>query len=286
MAGRNRSSRESVPMSTILVLLLLGAGIATAVLLPGQARRRSRARHFATPLSAADRAIVAAEVPLTRRLPPALRPAFEGRITAFLHQVTFLGGGGLEVTDEMRLSIAAQACLLIVNTDTWYDNLRTIIVYPAAFTSRRAEHSGYVVTERDTTRLGESWERGPVVLSWTHSRAGALDAGDGHNVVLHEFAHQIDALTGRANGVPPFAPGQDFAAWERAFLTAYESHLANLRAGRPTVFDPYGATAHAEFFAVAVELFFERPAALRDDAPEVYRQLSLLFALDPVNWPG
>ncbi|MCB1330598.1 MAG: zinc-dependent peptidase, partial [Maritimibacter sp.] len=98
--------------------------------------------------------------------------------------------------------------------------------------------------------------------------------------------HQIDALTGRANGVPPFAPGQDFAAWERAFLTAYETHLANLRAGRPTVFDPYGATAHAEFFAVAVELFFERPTALRDDAPEVYRQLSILFALDPAGWPG
>lgn len=263
----------------LLALLALGAFAVMA-----WSRHRNRQALLVAPLTEHERAIVADEVPLTRKLPPELHARLEGKINAFLHQVDFLGGGALEVTEEMRLSIAAQACLLVVNSDTWYDSLRTIIVYPAAFTSRRAEHSGYVVTERDTTRLGESWTRGPVALSWAATERGARDDSDGHNVVFHEFAHQIDALTGQTNGVPPFAPGQSFASWERAFLTGYERLLDDLRKGRPTVLDPYGATGHEEFFAVAVEVFFERPEALRENDPEIYRQLSALFRLDPVSW--
>jgi MtfA peptidase len=104
--------------------------------------------------------------------------------------------------EEMRLSIAAQACLLVVNIDTWYDNLRTILVYPSAFKSKRVRYKGYVVTERETVRTGESWARGPVILSWTHAREGAANDHDGHNVVFHEFAHQIDDLSGHTDGVP------------------------------------------------------------------------------------
>ncbi len=172
-------------------------------------RRRMRAVLLAQPLSDWAWTAVADEVPLTRRLPTALRARFEGKVNLFLHQVEFIGCDGLEVTDEMRLSIAAQACLLVANSDAWYRDLRTVLVYPGGvFQSLRQERQGYVVTERRTVRLGESWQHGPVVLSWQHSEAGALDEGDGRNVVLHEFAHQLDGLSGQTDGAPLMARGR------------------------------------------------------------------------------
>jgi len=270
-----------VTVYAILFLIVAGAG---GLGFRYWSKQQARARLLVTPLSAKQRAIVAQQVPLTRRLPAELRGKFEGKVNAFLDQIEFIGCNGLEVTEPMRLSIAAQACLLIANTDTWYDNLRTILIYPGAFKSRRTEHNGYVATERETVRLGESWARGPVVLSWAHSQQGAINDHDGHNVVIHEFAHQIDDLSGHTDGVPNLARGQTFADWERVFLRAYENHLHHLQTGQDTVFDAYGAEGHQEFFAVAVEVFFERPTALKQEEPAVYAQLAMLFRLDPSNW--
>lgn len=262
-----------------VLVLLLGA---VCFLL--WSKRQARAKYLGTALSDDQRAIVADEVPLTRRLPPGLRGAFEGKIALFLHQVEFVGCNGLEVTEEMRLSIAAQACLLVANTDIWYRYLNTVLIYPGAFKSRVQAHDGYVVTEHEVVRIGESWMRGPVVLSWAHSRQGAADSADGHNVVFHEFAHRIDALSGDTNGVPVLGEGQSFAEWEAVFLDAYERHLRNVEAGHRTVFDAYGATNHEEFFAVSVEVFMEKPKALNREAPAVYAQLAKLFRLDPLQW--
>ncbi|SIO32309.1 zinc-dependent peptidase [Vannielia litorea] len=270
-------------MPALLVLALLALA-ALAYGLHRLRRRRARALLLQSPLAPAHREIVAAKVPITRRLPADLARVLEGRINLFLDQVEFIGRGGLEVTDEMRLSIAAQACLLVVNTDTWYVNLRTILVYPGAFKSRRQSHNGFVVTEHETVRTGESWARGPVILSWAHSEAGAADDSDGQNVVLHEFAHQVDDLSGRADGAPVMAPGQSFAQWARVFTGAYERLCERTARGERGVIDPYGCEGHEEFFAVAVEVFFEQPAALRDEEPEVYAQLSTLFNLNPVEW--
>jgi len=235
-------------------------------------------------LSDHQRELVANQVPLTRRLPSELSCKLEGKIQAFLNQVEFTGCNGLEVTEEMRFSIAAQACLLIVNSDTWYDHLHTILVYPGAFKSRHASRSGYVVTERETVRTGESWSRGPVILSWAHAQQGALNTKDGHNVVFHEFAHQIDDLSGYTDGVPNLAESQSFAKWEHVFVHAHKRHLQHVQAGRKTVIDAYGAEGHEEYFAVTVELFFERPTALKREEPAVYEQLAKLFRLDPSTW--
>ncbi|WP_238321728.1 zinc-dependent peptidase [Halocynthiibacter namhaensis] len=128
------------------------------------------------------------------------------------------------------------------------------------------------MTEREIIRAGESWTRGPVVLSWAHSKQGALNTTDGHNVILHEFAHQMDDLTGGTNGVPILAKGQSFTQWEGAILPAYETHLRDVESGRKTVMDAYGAQGHEEFFAVGVETFFEKPKAMKQDMPEVYAQ--------------
>ncbi|WP_372572451.1 M90 family metallopeptidase [Ruegeria jejuensis] len=247
-------------------------------------KKQARHKLLETPLSVAQRRTIEDLVPIVRRMPPELRAGLDGKVNLFLDQVDFIGCDGLEVTEDMRLSIAAQACLLVVNSELWYENLTTVLIYPNAFKSRQRRHSGYVVTEQEVVRTGESWDRGPVILSWAHSRQGGLNDHDGHNVVFHEFAHQIDDLSGRTNGVPILSEGQSFAEWERVFLTAYETHLRAVETGHRTVIDPYGAEGHEEFFAVSVEVFFERPQALKNDVPEVYEQLSKLFRLDPVAW--
>ncbi|MEX0349793.1 MAG: zinc-dependent peptidase [Paracoccaceae bacterium] len=247
-------------------------------------KQQTRRQLLETPLSDDQHATIDKLVPILRRLPTELRAKIDGKVNLFLDQVDFVGCDGLEVTEEMRLSIAAQACLLVVNSPLWYENLTTVLIYPNAFKSRQRRHSGYVVTEQEVVRTGESWDRGPVILSWAHSQQGGLNDHDGQNVVFHEFAHQIDDLSGRTNGVPLLAEGQSFAEWERVFLSAFDAHLHAVEAGQRTVIDPYGAEGHEEFFAVSVEVFFERPQALKADVPEVYEQLSKLFRLDPIEW--
>lgn len=233
---------------------------------------------------AGERAIILDAVPLLKNLPQELQSALEGKVKLFLHQVSFVGCNGLEVTEEMELSIAAQACLLVVNSDAWYHHLRTILIYPGAFKSRLQDSDGFVVREVETVRTGESWSRGPVVLSWAHSRQGALNDEDGHNVVLHEFAHQLDDLSGRTNGVPLLRKDHPFHEWERTFVDAYERHLDNVAKGRRTVLDAYGVEGPEEFFAVAIEVFFEKPAKLQREEAEIYAQLSKLLRLDPASW--
>ncbi|MEM8654649.1 MAG: M90 family metallopeptidase [Pseudomonadota bacterium] len=239
---------------------------------------------LASRLTDAEWRIILRDVPLIRKLPPALKAPFEGKVALFLNQVDLVGCDGLEVTDDMAFSIAAQAALLVVGTDAWYKHLTTVLIYPGAFKSRQTRHDGYVVTEEEVVRLGESWSRGPVVLSWQDAQQGGRNDTDGLNVVLHEFAHQLDDLSGQTDGAPPMAPGQNFATWAEVIVEAYDRHVANIDAGRRTVIDPYGATNHQEFFAVAVELFFEKPHALKATEPEVYDQLALLLNVDPGTW--
>ena len=186
-------------MNLIILLLALAAA---AVAFRFWLKRETRTKLLAAPLTNAQQAILAPRFPIYRKLPEDLRLTLEGKINRFLHQVKFHGMDGLEVTEEMRLLIAAQACLLIVNRDTWYDDIRTILIYPGAFKSKQVEHHGFVETETEHTRIGESWESGPVVLSWAHAERGAFIDDDGHNVVLHEFAHQLDDQTGETAARP------------------------------------------------------------------------------------
>ncbi|QFT76977.1 zinc-dependent peptidase [Erythrobacter sp. THAF29] len=268
------------PWLILLVPLLIGG----FVLYRRHIRRRRRRALLAAPLTPQQRAVVEKLVPLVRRLPHDLRQTLEGKINLFLDQVTFRGNNGVVVTDEMRLSIAAQACLLIVNSPVWYDTLRNVLIYPSAFVTNRDTHDGFVVSEDRHAMLGESWARGPVILSWDQALHGGLDPEDGFNVVIHEFAHQLDALTGHTNGIPILRKGQAYAGWEKAMLDAYHSHVERVEAGYATLIDPYGATNHEEFFAEAIVTFFEKPRALRREEPHLYSQMSQLLALDPAQW--
>ncbi|WP_299933963.1 M90 family metallopeptidase [uncultured Pelagimonas sp.] len=268
-------------MTVFFIVLAMGA---FAWMAKHWSNRRHLQRLLSKPMSEDQRMIIEKQVPIASKLPMDLRSKLEGKINRFLDQVQFTGCNELEITEEMRVSIAAQACLLVVNTDTWYDNLTTVLVYPSAFKSKQTQHNGYVVIEREIVRTGESWSHGPVILSWSHSQQGAANDTDGHNVVFHEFAHQIDDLSGRTDGVPNLGPSQKFSDWARVFEAAYKKHVQLVQKGHPTVIDAYGAEGYEEFFAVSVEVFFEKPASLMREEPDVYEQLSMLFQLDPVTW--
>lgn len=268
----------------LYVFFLCVALIAGAFFWRKRVQERRKAALLAETLYPDERAYLERGVPVFSQLPPELKHKLEGKMNLFLHQVEFVGCNGLEVTEEMQLSIAAQACLLVLGRNIWYDDLRQILIYPGSFRSLQENRVGYVVTEQTVERLGESWTHGPVILSWQHSASGMADPADGHNVVFHEFAHKLDDLTGHTNAIPLLAEGQSFEEWEDAMLSSYERHARAVERGRKTLLDPYGAQSHVEFFAVAVEVFFEQPKPLRDEEPALYAQLSKLFQLDPANW--
>lgn len=248
-------------------------------------QRQRRARLLAAPLSSERRRIVEARVPLYRKLPQNFRMRLDGLINRFLDEVRFYGAGGLQMTEEIRVTIAAQACFLIVNKpNRWFTSLRTIHVYPATFKSKLTRVDGHVHSEHKQARSGESWAKGPVVLAWDHAAYGAFAAHDGQNVVFHEFAHQLDEQTGVIDGAPLLDKDQSAARWARVFQDAYEQLQRDAASGGENVLDTYGATNPAEFFAVATEVFFERPRDLRAQEPELYGELSQYYRLDPARW--
>lgn len=249
-----------------------------------RSRRRKRLR--AKPFPKEWRKILRRNVPYYGDLPDDLREELEVRINIFLAEKKFLPAGGLErITDEMRVTIAAQACILLLGRpEEDFPTFTSIILYPRSYFSTTKEaRPGGVVTEADSHRLGEAWHRGPVVLSWCDVLKGAADPGDGRNVVFHEFAHQLDYQDGDANGAPPLGDRARYTAWARVLGSEYESLHADLEQHRRTLLSPYAATNPAEFFAVATEIFFERPRDLRRDHPDLYRQLAGFYGQDPAG---
>ncbi|WP_406694937.1 M90 family metallopeptidase [Singulisphaera sp. Ch08] len=227
--------------------------------------------------------IIARNVPLYRRLPEPDRRELHGHVQVFLSEKHFEGCGGLEMTDEIRLTIAAQACLLLLHRETdYYKRLITILVYPRAYVAKGVESlGGGVVLEGSQARLGEAWTEGVVVLSWDDVLRGAADIRDGQNVVLHEFAHQLDQEDGLANGAPILERRSSYVAWARVLMDEYEQLREDETQQRRTVLDTYGATNPAEFFAVATECFFEKPTQLRKKHPALYAELKSYYRQDP-----
>ena len=187
------------------------------------------------------------------------------------------------ITDDQRVTIAAQACLLLLGQPSprYYPRLREVLVYPDAFVVNRVmAQAGGVVQERRQALSGESWSQGRVILSWADTLAGAADPADGRNVVVHEFAHQIDQDKGVADGRPWRVSRAQRERWAQVMGEAFE----RLRQQPSALISDYGATEPAEFFAVASELFFEQPQALAAEVPAVYRELALLYQVNPLAW--
>lgn len=250
-------------------------------------RQRRRSRVQAEPFPTEWRSIVEKNFALFKFLTPDEQTSLIDRMKVFLFEKNFEACGDLEMTDEIRVTVAAQACLLLLHQKEphYYPRLVTILVYPHAYiASQKHVLPGGIVVEEPSARLGESWVNGVVVLSWDDVRAGASCAADGHNVVLHEFAHQLDQEDGVSDGAPILEQRSEYVAWARVLGGEFEDLRSRLGSGRRTDIDAYAATDPAEFFAVVTEAFFEKPKSLQRHHPELYEELSLYYRQDPVAW--
>lgn len=207
-------------------------------------------------------------------------------VQIFLAEKRFEGCGGLLINDEIRVTIAGQACFLLLNREaTYYPRLRTILVYPRVYFARRAKGIGpEETTPGGELRLGESWSRDYIVLSWDDVRRTAADLKGGHNLVLHEFAHQLDAENGATDGAPVLRGQSHYATWARVLSSEYEEFCLKVAQGKQDVVDAYGATNPAEFFAVLSETFFEKPKELKEYHPGLYDQLMEFYRVNPAEW--
>ncbi|MCU0974093.1 MAG: zinc-dependent peptidase, partial [Burkholderiales bacterium] len=233
------------------------------------------------PLDARTWAAVLASLSFLRVLDQAERDRLERWVTLFLCEKKLLGADGLTLDDSMRYAIGAQACMLILELDLeYFRGWSEIIVYPDEFLAPREfmDEAGVMHAHREAL-AGEAWLSGPVILSWADAAPSA--GGDGVNVVLHEFAHKLDMLNGETNGFPPLHRDMSREAWCEAFESAYRDFCERVDRGEHTRIDPYASEHPAEFFAVMTEGFFETPAVLRQEYPDVYRQLTRFYRQDP-----
>lgn len=229
--------------------------------------------------------ILQKNVKIYNKLPEDLKRKLHGLIKIFLYEKTFSGYNGLEINDEIKLTISSQACLLVLNFEDYlYPHLKNIYVYPGAFKSKQTKTIGMVRTVEESVRIGESWQLGQVVLSWYHSKDGGMHETDGHNVVYHEFAHQLDNEDGVIDGTPLLKSAENYASWSSVFTHEYKQLKKKIAQHRKSLIDYYGGESEGEFFAVVTELFFERPELFNQEHPALYTELKKFYRLDPEDW--
>lgn len=270
----------------LLFLALLTFVVLAAVFFPPVWRAYRRKKIQQQPFPAAWRQILKHRMPYFRALPADLQLQLKKLIQVFVAEKQFVGCADLVVTDEMRVTIAAQACLLLLNKPPhYYPKLKQILIYPAAFVVPTAQSDAAgVVSEMAQVRLGESWQTGQIILSWVDTLKSAAICNDGHNLVIHEFAHQLDQLKGQATGAPLLRSTEAYQQWAEVLSYEFEQLQKQLALGLPTLFDSYAATNPAEFFAVISEVFFEQPDLFAAQHGALYQQLRSFYALDPLSW--
>jgi Mlc titration factor MtfA (ptsG expression regulator) len=269
--------------AAIAAILAVALAVLAALLVPPLLRKRRRKRAFGQPSPPSISAAIARNVPATRGLPPALARRLDGLVLSFLAEKEFVGCNGLEITDEIRATIAAQACLLLLGRRGLYDELQSILVYPGAFWVEDEVHDDDgLVTQRRRELSGEAWDSHRIILSWEDIAQSATEPADGYNVVLHEFAHYLDA---EGRGLAPASGAvRPLQAWHAELLAEYDALCATVDRGEPTFLDPYAAEDEVEFFAVASEEFIECAAELRTEHPRLYSLLREFYGIDPAEW--
>lgn len=268
-------------MSAGLLLVVLVAAMLLVWLWP----RWRRQRLLTKPVAADWLALLDTRLPVFARLQADEQRQLLDLVRLFLAEKKFHGCAGQQITDEVRVLIAAQACLLLLNRRTAvFPRLQHILVYPAAFTKEQEElNEDGTVSLVQTDMLGESWHYGKVILSWDDIEYGLANFGDGENVVLHEFAHQLDAESGSEDGTPPLRHN-DSRVWAAVMQREFAALTRAAENEEETVMDPYGASDPVEFFAVATETFFELPALMYDWHPQLFAELQRFYCVDPRAW--
>jgi|SRR5882672_9933799 len=275
----------TLPWTLVFFAVLLLA-VPSWLLGPLFLRELRRARIQRRPFPESWRLVLRRRMPLFRRLPADLQLQLKKHIQVLLAEKPFIGCAGLIVTDEMRVLIAAQAALLLLNRRAGYfRNLRQILVYPGIFVAERSTTDPSGVT-REARRVlaGESWQQGQVILAWDAVLEGAATPDDGRNVVIHEFAHQLDQATGVANGAPFLGRRDRYARWAAVLSAEFQQLRDRVARGEDGLIDAYGASDPAEFFAVVSEVFFERSPELAAEYPALHREFVAYYSLDPRHW--
>ena len=244
-----------------------------------------RNKLFLKPLPSDWIQILKDNVSLYSLLPENLKDELHGRINIFLDEKEFIGCGGLQMSDKIRITIVGNACILLLKRDKrCFPRFTTILVHPDTYVAKEVTYDGLVEIHDDSVRSGESWHRGPVVLSWSNVIHGSLNSDDGHNVVLHEFAHKLDEENEIMNGLPVLRDSSHYADWAKVLSKEYDSLLIRVEHSTNSVIDAYGAVSPVEFFAVATESFFEKPLQMKQKLPELYEQFKIFYNLDPAKW--
>ena len=267
-----------------IIIVLIIAAIPLFFLIRHFITYKKRVELLHTPLNPQFEKILRKNIKPYLRLSHKLQKELQGFVNIFLQEKEFEGCGGLKITDEIRVTIAGEACLLLLNRNLneCFPELQTILVYPTAYIASGTEViGGERVENAVTARAGESWQNGAVVLAWDHVQSEIRNYNDGHNVVLHEFGHQLDQETGSANGAPPL---KTYHTWAAVMGHDFKELCEKVEHHKKDVIDPYGATNPAEFFAVATETFFERPEKLKAEHPKLFQQLQKFYKVNPAEW--
>lgn len=275
-------------MLLLVFLVAIAVGVA-AWFVAGQSwwRRRRRAALARQPFPPQWQDWLRTRTSIYARVPPELREHLHRLVRIFVGEKSFVGCNGLTVTEEMRVVIAAYACLLVVNRSDvprshFYDDLFSILVYPTPFIVPHTHRDGHgVVTEGHRVLSGQAWDSRRIIVSWQDIEDGLTT---GHNVVLHEFAHYLDMEDETMDGAPGLGSVRAYREWSKVFWEEYDRLRATLVAGQPTFLDPYAASAPAEFFAVVTEAFFEKPREFELQHAALYEQLRRYYRVDPARW--
>ena len=230
--------------------------------------------------------IVEKNISLYNHLPNKLQHELQNHIKVFISEKNFEGCGGLKINDEIKVTIAAQACILLLNRKTnYYHKLISILVYPTTFVAPRESINNVgIVTEAKTALLGESWQTGVVVIAWDDVVKGGRCLNDGQNLIFHEFAHQLDAEDNVTDGTPILENRADYVPWVKVMSRNYKKLLRNIKLEKNTLLGRYASTNAAEFFAVTTEYFFEKPVQLQKQHPDLYSELKKFYKQDPITY--
>lgn len=271
-----------------MTLYLFFGFILTALLLWlsfKQLQKHQRQQLFLKPLPPEWIQILEKNVSIYSLLPEPLKKELHGRINIFLNEKEFFGFGDLQISNEIRITVAGNACLLLLKRDKrCFPGFKSILMYPDTYVAKQVTSDGMVESHEHSARAGESWHRGPIVLSWADVMRGSLNPNDGHNVVLHEFAHKLDEANNTMNGLPVLRDHSHYAEWATVLSKEFDALLIRANRGTNSVIDAYGTVSPAEFFAVATESFFEKPVQMKTKLPELYEQLERFYGLDPASW--
>jgi MtfA peptidase len=248
-------------------------------------KSRRRRQILAEPFPDAWLEVLQRDVAYYGYLEPQQQAALREIVQVFVAEKNWEGCGGLVLTDEIKVTIAALAAILLLGMPhDYFSSVLSVLVYPAAFATHKRQQVGGLELDGPSDHLGEAWYRGPVILSWDEILDAAQDPHSGRNLVWHEFAHQLDMLDRSADGTPPLATREQAERWQKVMTAEFNELRRDAQHGRPALLDYYGATNEAEFFAVATECFFDLPGPMKQAHPEMFALLAEYYGQDPTQW--